>query len=686
MARRTRPRVAWSSGRSSPGSRMSRTTCEIASTTGSNASRWRVAVRRDLFQQNVRDPRLLRESRIDGVSLKDDSEFHIAITTHGAGENFPLADTGFDLDTAAANEKEDPFDRRAELFFFDTEFGIRPKPAAAAGPEYLEWRKSADENHDFGVDAIGKQAVVVEVHDALFRTNSCVVLPEGEAPSGTSHAALMSVGLFATVLRFNDEHSRKSLFIAGHTDTTSTIPFNQTLSNERAKCTLALLEGQRSDFVSLAQGRHTPGDYKQILSFFTKSFADLDPGAGGFDCEPGAIDDNASTGGAAVKRFQTQYNANKAAIGATDQPDLASDGAVGEATWGAIFDVLEFALQRELGEDAAGLAALRAELSFVDDKRKALGFSEYYPVDHVGRDNVRSQANRRVEVFFFDPGEEPDLILAESDPDVSELYLPGEYKHVTMDADPSGGKRLRVAAFLHDFRHNPMPKVPYELRMGDQIRTGTTDPQGRLEERGLPDATSCVIAWEQISALHPPNGDASRDLIAEGDSLVFLYRRTFDLSFNPRVAAPDPTEAQIRLANLGYLSSDFATNWALFERDYELAPSPPLSPDSFTRLDEIHGAGLGVGDEPADPVPSSEAADPDNFEEDDFGLTSATIALTDADGKPVKNERFQISSTEGVIAEGSLDDQGAASVAGLPTDRDLQVSFPDRDASGWSAA
>src|SRR6185369_15207379 len=87
---------------------------------------------------------------LDGVSLKDDAEFHISITTHGAGENFPLADTGFDLDTAAANEKEDPFDRRAELFFFDPEFGIRPAPGAADGPEYLEWRKNADEDHDFG--------------------------------------------------------------------------------------------------------------------------------------------------------------------------------------------------------------------------------------------------------------------------------------------------------------------------------------------------------------------------------------------------------------------------------------------------------------------------------------------------------------------------------------------------------
>jgi len=46
---------------------------------------------------------------------------------------------------------------------------------------------------------------------------------------------------------------------------------------------------------------------------------------------------------------------------------------------------------------------------------------------------VRSQENRRVEILFFDKGEEPDLVLAESDPNISEIYLPAEYKHTPVE-------------------------------------------------------------------------------------------------------------------------------------------------------------------------------------------------------------------------------------------------------------
>jgi outer membrane protein OmpA-like peptidoglycan-associated protein len=369
---------------------------------------------------------------LDGTSLKDDDQFQIAITTHGAGENFPLAGTGLELDQAAANDQEDALDRRAELFFFDEDFGILPAPSTPDGKEYLEWRASAAENHDFPVAGIGRKATVIELQDALFRTNSCVVMPKGDAPSSGGKPAPTSVGVFASVLRFNEEHPGKKHFIAGHTDTTSTVDFNQTLSQERARCALALLDGDRDAFTALADERHTVGDYKQMLSFATQAFADLNVGSGGFDCDPGPIDDNPATGIAAVRKFQEQYNQNKAAIGATG-PDLTVDGDVGPLTWGALFDMLEFALQRELGEDATGVTALRQKLTWVDDGRKALGFSEHHAVDQIGRDNVRSQSNRRVEILHFDLGEEPDLVLAESDPDVSELYLPGQFEHATLD-------------------------------------------------------------------------------------------------------------------------------------------------------------------------------------------------------------------------------------------------------------
>ncbi len=419
---------------------------------------------------------------LDGVRLKDEPDFEIDIQTHGAGENFPLEGTGFELDRQAANEKNDPFDRRVELFFFDAEFGVLPAPGPPDGPEYLEWRKSAAQNDDFPIEGIGKKATAIEFQDALFRTNSAVMLPEGETPSTDEHQAVTSVGLVATTLRFADERRGKKLFIAGHTDTTNTVDFNQLLSEERAKCALAVIEGDREAFVELVDARHTVGDYKQILSWCATAFPDI------FSCHPGKIDDNEFTGIEPLKVFQTNYNDGREALGVKDAEALDVDGDIGPKTWGAIFDVYEFALRDELGEDATAVKALRQSLRFVDDERKALGFSEHHPVDQIGRDNVRSQSNRRVEVLFFDQGEEPDLVLAESDPDISEIYLPAEYVHVTLPPEVTA-KRKGVALQLETTDGLRVPGIDFIAVMEDgSERTGTLDANGSATIKAIPGA------------------------------------------------------------------------------------------------------------------------------------------------------------------------------------------------------
>jgi hypothetical protein len=86
---------------------------------------------------------------LDGVSLAgEEPEFEIEITTHGCGENFPLDEAGEALDTAPRDGVDDQVDRRVELFFFDEEFGIVPKPPGKNSPKgsaaYPEWRKRAE--------------------------------------------------------------------------------------------------------------------------------------------------------------------------------------------------------------------------------------------------------------------------------------------------------------------------------------------------------------------------------------------------------------------------------------------------------------------------------------------------------------------------------------------------------------
>jgi hypothetical protein len=116
------------------------------------------------MQELVMEPSLSRAALIakymalDGAEL-DSAEFHINAMVHGCGENFPLDDGGQALDGSPANEKEDAADRRVELFFFEPDFGIVPKPAGETSKkgstQYPAWRKLAELTLLSEVDARG---------------------------------------------------------------------------------------------------------------------------------------------------------------------------------------------------------------------------------------------------------------------------------------------------------------------------------------------------------------------------------------------------------------------------------------------------------------------------------------------------------------------------------------------------
>jgi len=92
---------------------------------------------------------------LDGVKLSEEPNFRVNVQTHGAGENFPLDGTGFELDDEAVDGQADALDRRVELFFFDPDFKILPEAGAPDGREYLEWRKRAAQSEDFSVEGMG---------------------------------------------------------------------------------------------------------------------------------------------------------------------------------------------------------------------------------------------------------------------------------------------------------------------------------------------------------------------------------------------------------------------------------------------------------------------------------------------------------------------------------------------------
>lgn len=126
-----------------------------------------VPARDQLEVDGVAGPLTRKELIFDYMSLDEatlDEDFAINVTTHGAGENFPLDDAATGLDDAPQDAKDDQADRRVELFFFDSEFGILPKPpgknSTKGSTQYLKWR---ERSHVVHRAVVGRGAATVDL-------------------------------------------------------------------------------------------------------------------------------------------------------------------------------------------------------------------------------------------------------------------------------------------------------------------------------------------------------------------------------------------------------------------------------------------------------------------------------------------------------------------------------------------
>ncbi|MBC8070173.1 MAG: hypothetical protein IAG13_17700 [Deltaproteobacteria bacterium] len=480
---------------------------------------------------------------LDGTTLPGD----ITVDVHSCGDAFPLPEAPLDEQSAADRHSHQEH-RRVELLFFADGLGVLPPPAGATSSagsiEYPEWIRRARRVVDLSAEGSTKEVTMLEMADALFRTDSCVIAPEGEDPSGNrEHPSLHTIGIVATALRFTEAHPDKQVLVAGHCDTTGAVEYNQTLSEQRAAVGLALLLGQRDEFVTKCSGRHCVADYKQILSWVVRAF---DPTAlvVPFDCDPGVIDDVAYTGVEPVRRFQSAYNSNIAVL---EGPagEQAVDGVMGPATWGAMFDCYEHALRLELEVDAGELARLRAAVQFVDDEHRSLGFSEHHPVDNLGRENFASQANRRVEILFFDEGEAPDLGLSAAAPEMSEIYLPGRYQRRVLDPALS---RNVVALRLCTQQGDPIPGARYTVTMGRDVSTGEADDEGIAVLHIPSEVASFVVDWIDPAPADGATAEFTREVLVDLDEGDEADHR--------------------RLTNLGYLQDTLGEQLAEFRAEF----------------------------------------------------------------------------------------------------------------------
>jgi hypothetical protein len=420
------------------------------------------------------------------------------------------------------------------------------------------------------------------VENVHFHENSAVFLPDS-APEGQDPDADPNTGLALLrdcYLQAKKNPSQK-LLLVGHTDTTGSRDYNFTLSKLRADGVLAALLGNREDWGRVCQAKSLPRDKQEILGWVAREF--------GWDCDPG------DAGGAegsrtkrAVKAFQERYNT-------VMDGALAVDGLVGLQTWQAFLDFYLIKLKMMLDTDDDGLADLRNQLHFVDDGKKVVGCGECHPIEKARKDSYPSTANRRVEILFFDPGQEPKLDCHPADkpcqPGVCELYDPVCYEFQRIPAEPHDRGTLRV--WLMDPAQRRIKSAPYRLTIGREVRTGNADGDGLLTEANIPIHATCTIEW----GAKPSQG---------GD---YRFETTMHLRLDDDSTMSEDELAIHQLNNLGY-TGGLKQMVAEFQVDNDLPEAAWFDQVTADKLTGIHDGGLEAEPEDVSTAEATEDAEP----------------------------------------------------------------------------
>jgi hypothetical protein len=283
------------------------------------------------------------------------------------------------------------------------------------------------EAHEFRLKPF--QGVVLEVEDEHFHHDSAVLLPNfpadaREAAGGPS----LGLSVLAECLKHQSANPNMKVLVVGHADTSGPDQYNLGISMKRAEAVLHALKRERDARVKIAEGQHKTEDFQLILTWVANVY--------GWNCDPGGVDNvNGTQTQTAVKNFQKAYNAEF-------EKKIPEDGVVGHQTWGAFFDVYMDMVENLCETDEPGVAQLRSKMNFIGPK--VVGCGENWPIEEPQRPNFRSVINRRVEILFFDPGQEPKLDChpgaGKCTPLLCEIYNLKMYKFTPLPVNPSPPK------------------------------------------------------------------------------------------------------------------------------------------------------------------------------------------------------------------------------------------------------
>jgi hypothetical protein len=349
---------------------------------------------------------------------------------------------------------------------------------------------------------------VLDVEDEHFNNDRAVLLPELSSDDGSTpvldERRITGLGVIYAALVHADKNPSQKLFVTGHTDPSGTAAYNQTLSEKRAENVSLLLRGDREKWRKQASKNGRVDDYQTILKWQHQR--------AGWDCDPGPVSGKLTAQTTrAIGRFQELYNdeVDAAQNDGKDSPfkkKIATDKAVGGETWGAFYDVYMTELMDLLElENFSDLEQRQQKLQAPAGMPDFVGCGEHIPFDPELRNNpedgneertegpAHDRSDRRVELLFFDPGEQ-----------------------VQLDCHPKPGKckpQLCPIYKKHEFDFDPI-EVPKGLEIAEaNIKLTFVDPEGKT--RAFPEGLEVEVKFGDPKDF-PPEDDELDEVSPDG--------------------------------------------------------------------------------------------------------------------------------------------------------------------------
>jgi hypothetical protein len=258
---------------------------------------------------------------------------------------------------------------------------------------------------------------ILEMEDVLFHLNSAVLMPDRPAGRSSSDGssssadqdAMTGLKVLALVFRQFEFDPTVRMIITGHTDTSGGTRMNFDLSRLRSENVLHLLDGDKERWCRVCASRHKVEDYQQIIEYFHHLTAPWK--RSNWNCDPQGLDNtfgnktrNAVNGFAQGfnRDYADQFNRRRLPNNLGDIIANRPGNTWPQADWEAIYELYSQVLCDTLQILHLELDNRRQNsLRFVSNDKKVVGCGESFPLDQRGRDNYRSQQNRRVEILFF---------------------------------------------------------------------------------------------------------------------------------------------------------------------------------------------------------------------------------------------------------------------------------------------